>query len=63
MRIMEKKLDKIISSLDNGLIDNYVFYASKSFENKLESYKGVRIFYLSIIQDGLIYYSQNFFYN
>jgi hypothetical protein len=63
MRVMEKELDKIINSLDNGLIDDYIFYASNSFENKIESYKGVRIVYLNIIQDGLIYYSSNFFYN
>tara|TARA_R110000782_G_scaffold24613_1_gene64026 strand:+ start:500 stop:682 length:183 start_codon:yes stop_codon:yes gene_type:complete len=59
---MEKELDKIINSLDNGLIDNYIFYASSSFENKINSYKGVRIVYLNIIQDGLIYYSKNFLY-
>ena len=58
---MEKELDKIINSLPNGITDNFVFFASNSFKNKLESYKGIRIFYLNLIEDGLIYYCEDFF--
>jgi hypothetical protein len=57
---LTEALDKIINSLDNGLIDDYIFYASKSFKDKIDSYKGVKIVYLNIVQEGYIYYSKNY---
>jgi hypothetical protein len=40
----------------NGGVENYAFYCSSSFNQRLKEYKGIKIFYSDLIQKGIVYY-------
>ncbi len=40
----------------NGIIKDYVFYCSSSFPDRIEKYKGVKVYYSELIEKDIVYY-------
>jgi hypothetical protein len=58
---MENELDKILSN--SGIIDNFVFIASKSYNKPLQEYKGIAIYYNTNLPNNYIIYASKDYYN
>jgi hypothetical protein len=54
--IFERMLEK-----SNGIVDGFDFYCSTSIKERLEDYKGIKVYYWNIIPDGEIYYCQTMY--
>lgn len=59
---METELHNLLLQ-SKGKIDNYVFIASTSYDDKLKEFQGIPIYYTSLIEIGRVMYCISPFYN
>lgn len=59
--MIEEEILKIENKLKHGFINGYEFYASNSFKEKPNKYKGVSITYSNLIDNNIIYYAPSIY--
>ena len=61
---MENRLTDIFDGIlekSNGIKEGYDFYCSTSITERIEEYKGIKVYYWNIIPNDLIYYCKTMY--